>query len=221
MGVPVVTADDLRLQKQFQAMNFSVPACASVLNLIPCATERSLAVKSAFCEAFGGPSDDATVCFNGEPVSLNNTETLQPSKGLCIGKIGHGSHLNMVDVLMILMGPTVSSCLINMVRCDWQLFLNRDLDEDWGSGGWISVQSGRRYLYTNLYVCAIWAGSESPENSENSSTAQISFTCAPHSPIQHCSNENIAAVGAPGHSPSLPSARHSRGPEKDMLLFLG
>uniref|UniRef100_A0A5B7CBP7 Putative HIPL1 protein-like isoform X1 n=1 Tax=Davidia involucrata TaxID=16924 RepID=A0A5B7CBP7_DAVIN len=52
--------------------------------------------KSDFCLAFGGASDDGSLCFNGEPVSLNDTETLSPPKGLCLEKIGNGSYLNMV-----------------------------------------------------------------------------------------------------------------------------
>ncbi|OVA09103.1 Glucose/Sorbosone dehydrogenase [Macleaya cordata] len=52
--------------------------------------------KTVFCEAFGGSSVDGSVCFDGEPVSLNNTETPNPPKGLCLEKIGNGSYLNMV-----------------------------------------------------------------------------------------------------------------------------
>ncbi|KAF6175730.1 hypothetical protein GIB67_022732 [Kingdonia uniflora] len=52
--------------------------------------------KNVFCEAYGGYSDDGLVCFSGEPVSLNDTGTPNPPKGLCIEKIGNGSYLNMV-----------------------------------------------------------------------------------------------------------------------------
>ncbi|XP_058073848.1 HIPL1 protein-like [Magnolia sinica] len=48
-----------------------------------------------FCKAFGGPSSDGSVCFDGEPVSLNNTQVPIPTGGLCIEKIGTGAYLNM------------------------------------------------------------------------------------------------------------------------------
>ncbi|EXB36669.1 HIPL1 protein [Morus notabilis] len=54
--------------------------------------------KSAFCNEFGGSSDDdGLVCFDGEPVKLNNsTENSSPPSGICVEKIGNGSYLNMV-----------------------------------------------------------------------------------------------------------------------------
>ncbi|KAK7304579.1 hypothetical protein VNO77_42461 [Canavalia gladiata] len=53
--------------------------------------------KTDFCTAFGGASDNSSVCFEGEPVSLNKTETpVIPPHGLCLEKIGNGSYLNMV-----------------------------------------------------------------------------------------------------------------------------
>ncbi|KAK9104835.1 hypothetical protein Scep_021679 [Stephania cephalantha] len=52
--------------------------------------------KAVFCESFGGPSLDGSVCFDGEPVSLNNTGVPSPPSGLCLEKIGNGSYLNMV-----------------------------------------------------------------------------------------------------------------------------
>ncbi|XP_052172976.1 HIPL1 protein-like [Diospyros lotus] len=52
--------------------------------------------KSEFCEAFGGASGNDSLCFNGKPVSLNDTETSVPPKGLCLEKIGEGQYLNMV-----------------------------------------------------------------------------------------------------------------------------
>ncbi|KAH6756376.1 catalytics protein [Perilla frutescens var. hirtella] len=48
--------------------------------------------ESDFCNAFGGNS----LCFNGEPVSLNKTDALPPPKGMCLEKIGNGSYINMV-----------------------------------------------------------------------------------------------------------------------------
>ncbi|KAK7354125.1 hypothetical protein VNO80_19583 [Phaseolus coccineus] len=53
--------------------------------------------KTDFCTAFGGASDNSSVCFEGEPVSLNKTETSKtPPRGLCLEKIDNGSYLNMV-----------------------------------------------------------------------------------------------------------------------------
>ncbi|XP_021679198.2 HIPL1 protein isoform X2 [Hevea brasiliensis] len=52
--------------------------------------------KTDFCKAFGGASTDGSVCFNGEPVILNNTGSPSPPAGLCLEKIGNGSYLNMV-----------------------------------------------------------------------------------------------------------------------------
>ncbi|KAM6594223.1 hypothetical protein CsatA_001926 [Cannabis sativa] len=52
--------------------------------------------KADFCTAFGGPSSDESVCFNGEPVTLNSSGTPTPPSGLCLEKIGNGSYLNMV-----------------------------------------------------------------------------------------------------------------------------
>jgi hypothetical protein len=53
--------------------------------------------KTDFCKAFGGASNNESVCFEGEPVALNNTDTpVIPPHGLCLEKIGNGSYLNMV-----------------------------------------------------------------------------------------------------------------------------
>ncbi|KAJ7956318.1 HIPL1 protein [Quillaja saponaria] len=52
--------------------------------------------KTDFCNAFGGVSDEESVCFDGEPVTLNSTETPSPPYGLCLEKMGNGSYLNMV-----------------------------------------------------------------------------------------------------------------------------
>lgn len=166
---------DLQLQKQFQAMNISDAACASLLKSILCArcdpysaelftvssVPRPVAVlcnstvsanssqssqaakdfcsnvwdtcqnanvlnspfapslrgqpglpanssfnklnvvwqsKADFCNAFGGASTDESVCYAGEPVTLNNnTETPSDDPhGLCLEKIGNGSYLSMV-----------------------------------------------------------------------------------------------------------------------------
>lgn len=46
------------------------------------------------------------------------------------------------------------------------------------------VHYGFRYLYTDLYGAAVWAGTENPENSGNFSTAKLSVSCARDSPIQ-------------------------------------
>ncbi|XP_040988164.1 HIPL1 protein-like isoform X1 [Juglans microcarpa x Juglans regia] len=166
------SAEDLQLQKQFQAMNISDPNCASVVKSILCArcdpfsaelftvgsTPRPVPVlcnstvsvnssqstqaatnfcssvwdtcqnvsfvnspfapslkgqvglpansnaskltqywqsETDFCNAFGGASSDGSVCFDGQPVMLNNTGTPSPPHGLCLEKIGNGSYLNM------------------------------------------------------------------------------------------------------------------------------
>ncbi|KAJ6875372.1 HIPL1 protein [Populus alba x Populus x berolinensis] len=54
--------------------------------------------KADFCNAFGGASTDESVCYAGEPVTLNNnTETPSDDPhGLCLEKIGNGSYLSMV-----------------------------------------------------------------------------------------------------------------------------
>ncbi|KAL3528289.1 hypothetical protein ACH5RR_007611 [Cinchona calisaya] len=52
--------------------------------------------QSDFCNAFGGASDDESVCFAGGPVTLNSTGTSIPPSGLCLEKIGNDSYLNMV-----------------------------------------------------------------------------------------------------------------------------
>ncbi|CAH2067297.1 unnamed protein product [Thlaspi arvense] len=52
--------------------------------------------KTDFCNAFGGDSSNETVCFSGEPVTLNETTHDKPPHGLCLEKIGNGSYLNMV-----------------------------------------------------------------------------------------------------------------------------
>lgn len=52
--------------------------------------------KADFCNAFGGASSDGSVCFGGEPVTLNDSGTPIPPHGLCLEKIGNGSYLNMV-----------------------------------------------------------------------------------------------------------------------------
>lgn len=53
--------------------------------------------RTDFCNAFGGASNNDSVCFDGEPVELNKTETSDsPPSGLCLEKIGNGSYLNMV-----------------------------------------------------------------------------------------------------------------------------
>ncbi|XP_042011834.1 HIPL1 protein-like [Salvia splendens] len=50
-----------------------------------------------FCSALGGASDDGLPCFDGRPVTLNDTGALPaPPSGLCLEKIGNGTYLNMV-----------------------------------------------------------------------------------------------------------------------------
>ncbi|XP_021866212.2 HIPL1 protein isoform X1 [Spinacia oleracea] len=53
--------------------------------------------KTDFCNALGEASEDGSLCFGGEPVSLNNTaEPPSSPSGLCLEKIGNGSYLSMV-----------------------------------------------------------------------------------------------------------------------------
>ncbi|XP_042487810.1 HIPL1 protein-like [Macadamia integrifolia] len=52
--------------------------------------------KSDFCKAVGGASSNDAVCFDGQPVSLNNTEILQPPSGMCLEKVGNGSYIDMI-----------------------------------------------------------------------------------------------------------------------------
>ncbi|KAH6756965.1 catalytics protein [Perilla frutescens var. hirtella] len=49
-----------------------------------------------FCGALGGASDDGLPCFDGTPVTLNDTGPPTPPSGLCLEKIANGSYLNMV-----------------------------------------------------------------------------------------------------------------------------
>ncbi|KAL9239548.1 hypothetical protein vseg_013858 [Gypsophila vaccaria] len=51
---------------------------------------------SDFCNAFGKSSDNDSVCFDGEPVTLNATGAPSAPSGLCLEKIGNGSYLDMV-----------------------------------------------------------------------------------------------------------------------------
>ncbi|KAL7222950.1 hypothetical protein ACSBR1_024604 [Camellia fascicularis] len=51
--------------------------------------------KADFCLAFGGASLDDAVCFDGGPVTLNNTDAPSPPSGMCLEKIGNGSYLSM------------------------------------------------------------------------------------------------------------------------------
>lgn len=166
------SAEDLQLQKQFQAMNISDLGCASLVKAVLCSkcdpfsaelyivnsdtrsvpvlcnstvsanssqsnqaadnfcsdlwdtcqtvpisnspfapplVQSGISVKSNvskltdvwqskadFCNAFGGASSEESVCFDGGPVTLNNSGTPGPASGLCLEKIGNGSYLNMV-----------------------------------------------------------------------------------------------------------------------------
>uniref|UniRef100_A0A7N1A9V7 Glucose/Sorbosone dehydrogenase domain-containing protein n=1 Tax=Kalanchoe fedtschenkoi TaxID=63787 RepID=A0A7N1A9V7_KALFE len=49
-----------------------------------------------FCNAFGGPSLDESVCFAGEPVTLDQNDSPSVTNGMCLEKLGNGSYLNMV-----------------------------------------------------------------------------------------------------------------------------
>ncbi|XP_043692879.1 HIPL1 protein-like [Telopea speciosissima] len=165
---------DFQLQRQFQSMNISDPACASIMKSILCAncdqfaaqlfetgskptrrvpvlcnstisacsTQSSSAAnnfcgkvwdtcfnvsmnyspvtpsledsygepssstfskltdqwnsKSDFCEVHGGASGYDSVCFAGDPVSLNNNSTVIPPSGLCLEKVSNVTYTHMV-----------------------------------------------------------------------------------------------------------------------------
>lgn len=53
--------------------------------------------KNDFCEAFGGTTKNDSLCFDGAPITLsNNTDTLSPTNGLCLERLGNGSFIDMV-----------------------------------------------------------------------------------------------------------------------------
>ncbi|MBA0678345.1 hypothetical protein Goari_019699, partial [Gossypium aridum] len=52
--------------------------------------------KTDFCDAFGGASTAGSICYDGEPVTLNETGTPSAPHGLCLEKIGEGNYLDMV-----------------------------------------------------------------------------------------------------------------------------
>ncbi|XP_026419481.1 HIPL1 protein-like [Papaver somniferum] len=41
-----------------------------------------------------------------------------------------------------------------------------------------------KYIFLDLYRCAIWAGTENPENSGNFTSVKVPFSCAHNSPLQ-------------------------------------
>lgn len=55
-----------------------------------------------------------------------------------------------------------------------------------------------RYLYADLYAGALWAGTESPENSGTFNTTEIPFSCAGNSPI-NCASVPGSTVPALGY----------------------
>ncbi|KAL6562577.1 hipl1 protein [Orobanche gracilis] len=52
--------------------------------------------ESDFCNAFGGTPTKTSLCFNGEPLSLNKSDTHPPPNGICLEKIDNGSYINLV-----------------------------------------------------------------------------------------------------------------------------
>ncbi|KAB2089716.1 hypothetical protein ES319_A03G080400v1 [Gossypium barbadense] len=52
--------------------------------------------KTDFCDAFGGASTAGSICYDGEPVTLNETGSPSAPHGLCLEKIGEGNYLDMV-----------------------------------------------------------------------------------------------------------------------------
>lgn len=51
--------------------------------------------KTDFCNAFGGASQDGSLCYDGKPVTFNTSGTPSSPSGLCLEKIGNGSYLDM------------------------------------------------------------------------------------------------------------------------------
>lgn len=53
--------------------------------------------ENTFCDVFGSPAVNDSVCFSGEPIKLNNStsETDVSPKGLCLEKLGTGSYISM------------------------------------------------------------------------------------------------------------------------------
>lgn len=53
--------------------------------------------QSDFCTAFGGSTDEKSLCFDGKPISLNRSETepVLPPKGMCLERIGDKGYINM------------------------------------------------------------------------------------------------------------------------------
>ncbi|KAH9603201.1 hypothetical protein KSS87_012994 [Heliosperma pusillum] len=54
--------------------------------------------KTDFCNAFGKSSNAESLCFSGDPVTLNATGIPSTPAGLCLEKIGNGSYLDMVPL---------------------------------------------------------------------------------------------------------------------------
>ncbi|KAG5522361.1 hypothetical protein RHGRI_034518 [Rhododendron griersonianum] len=48
-----------------------------------------------FCQVFGGAPDNNSLCFNGQPVFLNDTGTLVPPHGMCLEKLDGGQYINL------------------------------------------------------------------------------------------------------------------------------
>ncbi|CAK7322905.1 unnamed protein product [Dovyalis caffra] len=55
-----------------------------------------------------------------------------------------------------------------------------------------------RYLYADLYAGAMWAGTETPENSGNFTSTKIPFSCGRDSPIQ-CTSVPGSALPSLGY----------------------
>ncbi|KAL9272662.1 HIPL1 protein-like protein [Drosera capensis] len=79
--------EDGQLEKLYQSMNISNAACAAIVKSVLCATD--------FCNAFGGASQDGSLCYDGKPVTFNSFGTPSSPSGLCLEKIGNGSYLDM------------------------------------------------------------------------------------------------------------------------------
>ncbi|XP_077225552.1 HIPL1 protein-like isoform X1 [Tasmannia lanceolata] len=90
-----------------------------------------------FCKAFGGSSSNDSICFDGEPVSLNNTQVPPPPSGMCLEKIGNGSYLNLVP------HPDGSNRIFLSTQ-PGQIFLATVPEE--GSGGTLELDESNPFL---------------------------------------------------------------------------
>ncbi|KAL0364120.1 UNVERIFIED_CONTAM: HIPL1 protein [Sesamum angustifolium] len=78
--------------------------------------------KSEFCSAFGGASDENSLCFDGKPVSFNKTDTLPPQRAFAWR---NSATVHISIWLLILMAPTVRSSQTWQAKFGWLLSQNK------------------------------------------------------------------------------------------------